>query len=152
MKSVNTRSLQVSDNLCNKLTIGALLSLKEPFIEHDILTIQDTLLTPGLYTWQVSDLQKGRAILKLFLSAISLYTNISCYSDEIDNSIFNIKQDLDNFYSYEDINSYFIENFHADFLWIEYAKTDHKKIEYVLHALETNNFNAIMPIVVIEQE
>ncbi len=157
MKSVHTRSLQASNNLFNKIVSEKLLLVKESFEEEDILTIQDTLLTPGLYIWQVDDLLVARAGLKMFLTAISIYNNIAMYSDDNDvlyDETINIKHDLErmNVCQNEEIEDYFVENFYADFMWIEKDEKQDAKIDTILRILENNNFHKSIPIIILAKE
>lgn len=106
---------------------------RESFSEHEILTVNDLLLSNGFHTITVKNLSVGRTIIDTFLTLLNRYQQVYWLSNDTnDTAVPNLVYDL---YacmkkagclkagSVEAYETYFYEEFYGDFLIIE--GTDH---------------------------
>src|SRR5271156_5702018 len=61
--------------------------IKKPYLEQDILCLNDMFLTNGFHTIKVANVEVGRSIMQLFLQAASLYHNVACVTNWKNNSL-----------------------------------------------------------------
>ena len=93
-----------------------------PFLEKDILDLQNAFTIPGVHVITVESVQKGRNLISQLLTSLDWYQDIaylassnSILYQKATNIITRIEQPLTN----ETIAQFFINDFYYDFLWIE---------------------------------
>lgn len=92
--------------------------------DDQIIALNDLLLTPGFHTVLVNDIATGRILLDTFLLTLNCYYQVGCLSinpKPWPAGIDNIYQQLLNgdYLKTKDLEQYFMDSFHADFIWIE---------------------------------
>lgn len=103
--------------------------------EDDILFLQDIFLKTGFHHIRVADILSGRTIMYKLLESIHYYHEITCLTGNLQ---IPLKRRINNLYqalekccgshaTYESIEEYFLENYYADFLWIELSEELFKK-------------------------
>ncbi len=101
--------------------------LTKPYSEQDIIRLQEIFLTNGWHCLQVQNLHEGRSVINTMLYSLNYYHDIACLTLRdyplLDSVCFDVylhaleKGCLDS--DPYDLNSFFLDYFFADFLWIE---------------------------------
>lgn len=92
----------------------------QPLSDIDIIALHKAFLTPGYHYLRVSSCNEGRVLIKEVLSSMKYYQQIACLTLEkklLDDYIINLYEDIS--IQTNNVDEYFIEHFHYDFLWIE---------------------------------
>ena len=96
----------------------------------DILFLQDVFLTGGIHHIIVPDVISGRKIVDSFLQSLNCHHEVSCLTvteiPPIQGPTLNICSSLASYCgqddSYEHVEEFFLEQYFADFMWIENLK------------------------------
>ncbi len=115
-----------------------------PLLIDDILYLQEIFLLSGLHHLLVPDLVKGRIIVTQLLQALNYYNDIACLTHIVNpplkNNVTNIGDSLAHYCgndsSSEKIEEFFLENYYADFIWIEFPQ-DLRENPFIMQALRT---------------
>lgn len=105
------------NGLCSRNPLPKTLS------EETILHLQAMFITPGFHALYVQDIATGRAIIKSQLEALNWYHSVGClvtHADYTFSYAHNIIHDLKHsIIDTQIIESFFLDVFYYDFLWIE---------------------------------
>lgn len=96
----------------------------------DILFLQDIFLTNGLHHIGVSDLVSGRMIVSRLLRSMNYHHELACLTNSWDpplkKTVLDIYNSLVDYCgqdaSYDEIEEFFLEQYCADFMWVEISK------------------------------
>ncbi len=125
-----------------------------PYTEADILYLQTIFITPGVHTLTVPNLKSGRQLILEQLEALQWHQEIGFLT--ADQSALclpaqNILPILDQPINQEGVETFFIEHFYYDFLWIE-ATPGLVKMPWI-YSFEQQLFNyhldTMIPIVIL---
>lgn len=127
--------------------------------EYDILELQEIFLTYGFHSLVVPSLPFGRDLTIRFLDSLNCYSNIACLSlssRPLRSSVINVYEELGFsgalVHSGTTIETFLLDQFYYDFLWIEMTQELDEAPWYWLFEqklLEFNLFKAL-PIVIIQ--
>lgn len=144
--------LQLIENRKER-SVGPILQVE------DILYLQDIFLTKGLHYIKVKDILVGRKIVGDLLKSMHYYRDIACitnyFQPALKRTVYNIYCSLVDFcgtnVSYESIEEFFLENFFADFMWIEYSEDMLQKplVVYAMQAMQELEIVRQIPIIVL---
>lgn len=133
-------------------------SLLQLVSEHEILELQDLFLTPGFNYLTVPSVQAGRELISSFLHSLQHYSQIACLSAgsaELPRDISSLHDEMA-FYgalalSHNALESFLLEQFHYDFLWIESSPELMQTAWYGYFEQKLSDFNiaSTMPILVV---
>lgn len=92
--------------------------------DDQIIALNNLLLTPGFHTILVNDVATGRTLLDTFLLTLNCYYQVGCLSTHAapwPAGIDNIYDQLvsGGYLKDKDLEQYFMDSFHSDFIWIE---------------------------------
>lgn len=104
----------------------AINPLQTPLSEHSLLYVQNLFTTPGFHSLYVKNVQMGRTIIESQLQALQWYHSVGCLGTHA-NQIFSYAHNIIHEFEHQIINkelieSFFLEKFYYDFLWIEFTK------------------------------
>ena len=126
---------------------------------EDILYLQEIFLTAGLHHILVSDIASGRIIVGRLLKSMNYHHEIACLTNTWDPPLKKTVLDLYNSAihycgdnaSYDQIEEFFIEQYFADFMWVEISKSllQIPFVGYVLQAMHELDLAHNMSIVVL---
>lgn len=108
-------------NLLHSTAIGGVKKITAPYSESDILYLQNIFTSPGFHQFTVSSVLIGRELILQQLKALKWHQDIGYISTmnttitEAENIVNLIGQPIDQ----DSIESFFIDRFYYDFLWIE---------------------------------
>ena len=126
--------------------------------EDDILYLQDIFLTNGMHAIKVPDVQSGRSIIYAVLQSLNFYQMVSCMTcigePPLKTSVVDVYSLVSRAYHeapYEEIESFFIEDFFSDFLWIELSQDliNTTTLVHSFHALYSLDMFRRMPIIAL---
>jgi len=133
--------------------------VSQPLCEEDILCLQELFLSNGWHCISVDDIHAGRSMVSTMLYSLNYYHDIACLTvaeqQPLDSRCCDLytklleKGHLDS-QSY-DIEEFFLEDFYADFLWIEETE-ELKDAAWYNHFLQTVHDLKIdnhMPIILL---
>lgn len=125
--------------------------------EEDILFLQDIFLTNGLHHIKVPSVLSGRTIIYKFLRSMNYYHHVTCLTCNDD---FPLKKTVGNLFqllkracgqepSYEHIENYFLEQWFADFMWVELSEDliTNGMVIHALHAMHELDLAHHIPII-----
>lgn len=135
-------------------TGGASKRISTPYTEADILYLQNIFTTPGIHTLTVPNIQIGRQMIMEQLEALQWHQEIGFLTADqsarylpAQNIITMLDQPMDQ----ESIETFFIEHFYYDFLWIE-ATTGLVNMPWI-YIFEQQLFNyhldSMIPIIIL---
>jgi len=133
--------------------------VSQQFSEHDIIWIQELFLTNGWHCLQLNDVRAGRSIINTMLYSLNYYHDVACLTIEdcpqLDSSCCDIYAELLEKGYLEsdpyDVDAFFLEDFNADFLWIEKTAELIKSpwYQYFLLALQDLQMSNHMPVIIV---
>ena len=117
------RSFQTKNN-GKKICIGKISKhISRSFSEDEIIEIQNEFLTVGFHKVSVHSVSTGRAFMYTFLHSLNCFAKIACITDSVmqlhqaENLYMKLK-DMP-FSDQEAWQTFFVEDFYYDFLWVE---------------------------------
>lgn len=97
--------------------------------EYDIIELQELFLTYGLHSIKVPSLSFGRDLVIKFLDSLQCYSNVACLSlspRPLRPQFINLYEELGLSgalaHSHTGLETFLIDNFYYDFLWIEMSQ------------------------------
>lgn len=113
--------LKMGRNLLHGTGIGESKRITAPYSESDILYLQNIFTSPGFHQFTVSSVLVGRELILQQLRALKWHqdvgyiSTINTASIEAESIVDLIGQPIDQ----DSVESFFIDQFYYDFLWIE---------------------------------
>jgi hypothetical protein len=133
-----------------------------PLPEEDIIFLQDLFLTNGYHHIKVPSQGSGRIIMHTLLQSMHYYHNVACLTDNsgvpLKKSVTDLCDKITCNYlpecSYEDVETYFLEQDYIDFMWIELSESlfTNTVAMYVLQVLQELNLAQHIPIISLSFE
>lgn len=138
-----------------------LSSMKSLGDEQNILALHDIVLTNGFHTLQFATVAQGRAIMEAVLASVPCFNTIAVISSDIGYGTYNLYANLvahncidpiTKKVDQENLTMFFVEQFHADFLWIELTPDLMMQPSFndIQQKLYEFNCARYMPIVIME--
>ena len=146
-------------NSYNKMHVVSPRRIDQSLPAEDILFLQDIFLTSGVHQIVVEDVRAGRKIVGKMLQSMNYYHEVACLTDIVEpplkKSVINMYNSLAHYCgdddSYDEVEEFFLEQYFADFMWIELSKglLQIPIIENAMHALYDLDIIKHIPIVAI---
>jgi len=165
MKMINQHQIAPKEHLLEEKAVSCkncmdqLHEVSQPFSETDIIWLQELFLTNDWHCLRLDDIHSGRSIINTMLYSLNYYHDVACLTMEeypqLDSECCDLYlQLLEGGYldgEPYDLEAFFLENFYADFLWIEetheLVKTPwYQQFLMVLHDLQMTHH---MPVIVL---
>lgn len=126
----------------------------------DILYLQQIFLTTGLHHIAVPNLSVGRKIMRSLLQSMHYFNNTACLTQEHKTSLegYDVLGHLKDFCGKEAdsnaIEEYFLEEFEADFLWVELneALMQNSFVVQILNIMHVLDITHKIPVVAISYQ
>ena len=128
--------------------------ISTPCTEADILYLQTIFTNPGIHTLTISNIQAGRRMIMEQLEALQWYQEIGFLTADqsaqclpAQNIVTKLNQPIDQ----EGVETFFIDRFYYDFLWIE-ATEGLVNMPWVLlfeRQLYNYHLNTMIPIIIL---
>lgn len=145
----------------SRMAIESARSIKhvhQSISEYDILELQELFLTYGLHSIKIPTMPFGRDLVVRFLDSLQCYSNVACLSlstRPLRPGIVNLYDELALYgalaHSHTTLESFLLENFYYDFLWIEMSQELDESPWYWYLEQKLLDFNLIktLPIVLL---
>lgn len=132
------------------------LHLREPMEEHDILSLQEAFLRPGIYHAYSASLAEADRVIATVLTSLKYHRDIA-YLSTIDHAagmphIRDLFRELNGKPEFA-LEQYFIDTFYFDFLWIMESTELTSSILYRRFKAMMHSFNipSMIPVVLVKK-
>jgi len=131
------------------------------FSEHDILDLQELFLSPGMHELTVPNIAAGRELMSSVLTAFNCFPRIACLTTAslpLPAHVTHLHDEMALHgalaFSNHQLDSFLLEHFYYDFLWIEVTPELLQSAWYPYFQLKLIDFNLAMtlPIIAVSYE
>jgi len=140
------------------------MSFSLPFSEQDVLYLQQVFVTFGIRTIKTRNVQDGRNIVETILKSLNYYKNIGCITYE--NGLPSHTCDIISHVNFQkqvtktnndlliDLELFFTNHAHFDFIWIELTKELQEKYttEKIKNVFDMYHVEERMPVIIVKYD